>query len=373
MKQNEIHVAYGTDHLQMTMELLAAMDIAGELHSGMSVAIKPNLVVAKEARTGATTTPAVVEGIIRYLQSHGITNISIMEGSWVGDDTKRAFAVAGYRALADKYGLPLYDLKEDEYVVRRAGPFDMQVCRKPLEAHYLINVPVLKAHCQTQLTCALKNLKGCLTDSEKRRFHRLGLMKPIGCLGKAVRPALTVVDAIAGDLTFEEGGNPVPMNRIFAGRDMVLLDAYAASLLGFTTGDIEYIGIAEAEGVGSADLSQAVIREYHRNLKESLTFKSPGQALLLTRQVVAREACSACYGSLIHALQRLRDKGYLSSLQQPIHIGQGFQDQKVAGLGIGSCAQGCDAYLPGCPPTARDMVHFLEQAIVKGKPHKRTK
>ena len=33
------------------------------------------------------------------------------------------------------------------------------------------------------MTCALKNLKGCLPDREKRRFHALGLTKPIAALG----------------------------------------------------------------------------------------------------------------------------------------------------------------------------------------------
>ena len=36
----------------------------------------------------------------------------------------------------------------------------LSVCKRAAQADFLINVPVLKAHCQTYFTCALQNLKG---------------------------------------------------------------------------------------------------------------------------------------------------------------------------------------------------------------------
>lgn len=363
MNNNEIHVIYGTDPLKMTGDLLAKMNLAAELDPGMSVGLKPNLVVARRASEGATTTPAIVEGIIRYLLEAGVKNIAIMEGSWVGDNTKNAFRVCGYQDLARRYGLPLYDLKDDDAVSRRVGELDLKICRRPLEVDLLINLPVLKAHCQTSMTCALKNLKGCLPDSEKRRFHALGLTKPIGYLAKALTPGLTIIDALAGDLTFEEGGNPVPMDRIIAGKDPVLLDAYAADLLGFATDDIAYIGVAARMGAGSADLGQAVIREYDVGLKTGDHFTPSGKARRLGEKVLARQACSACYGSLIHALQRLADQGRLGGLKAPLHIGQGFRGEHIDGIGIGSCTSGCSRSLPGCPPTAKTIVDFLDKCL----------
>lgn len=363
MSKQEIHVIYGTNYRQMVKDLLNNMELAGQLHSQMHVAIKPNLVVAKEASQGATTTPAVIEGIIEYLQANGIKNISIMEGSWVGDDTKRAFRVCGYTAIAQKYGVALYDLKEDDYLIKQVEELELKVCKRPLAADFLINVPVLKAHCQTMLTCALKNLKGCIPDSEKRRFHKMGLMKPIAYLGKALTPGITIVDAIAGDLTFEEGGNPVQMDRIFAGRDPVLVDAYAAWLLGYSPEDIEYIGIAERIGVGSADLAGAQIIEHNAEHKHSSQFRPSNRARKLAQKVIAKDACSACYGSLIHALQRLDDNGTLHLLKQPVCIGQGYQGQAATGLGIGQCLRHCTDYVPGCPPTAKSIVDFLEKHL----------
>ena len=49
----------------------------------------------------------------------------------------------------------------------------------------------------------------------------MGLHKPIAHLSTVVRSDFILVDNICGDLDFEEGGNPVSMNRIWAAKDPV--------------------------------------------------------------------------------------------------------------------------------------------------------
>jgi len=360
MKRNELHVIYGSQPGQMTYELLEKINLAADLQPQMRIALKPNFVVAKEAASGATTHVEIAEGALRYLQDHGFKNLSIMEGSWVGDQTKRAFKICGYDKLAAKYNVPLYDLKDDKYVEREVDGFKLKICRKPLlETDFLINLPVLKGHCQTYMTCAMKNLKGCLPDSEKRRFHQLGLMKPIAYLNKALKPGLTIVDAICGDLDFEEGGNPVPMGRIIAGVDSVLIDTYGAALLGFDVQDVEYIGIGEGLGVGSTDLEAAELHEYNEEAKTKNTYAPTNLARRLGKNVVADKACSACYGSLIHALKRLEEGGFKVP-KDKICIGQGFRGKSGEGLGIGACTHCFKDNVPGCPPTAAAMMEFLK-------------
>jgi uncharacterized protein (DUF362 family) len=363
MKNQEIHVIYGNDPQQMTYDILTKLRIAEELNPDMRIGLKPNLVVAKKASEGATTSPAIVEGVIRYLQDHGIRNIAVMESSWVGDSTKRAFKVCGYEEIARRYSVPLYDLKEDDYVIRKSGNTDIKILKKPLEVDYLVNMPVLKAHCQTLMTCALKNLKGCIPDSEKRRFHTMGLHQPIARLASALKAGLIIVDAIAGDLTFEEGGNPVPMDRIIVGKDPVLIDTYAASLLGYSKDDIAYIGMAESMGAGSTDISRAGIVEYDVENKKRNGFVPSNRARQLAQKITEKDACSACFGSLIHALQRLAEKNKLQSLQEPLYIGQAFKGQALTGIGVGQCTRQCSRHIAGCPPKAKDIVDFLENYL----------
>ncbi len=358
MEHNEIYVIYGSKPAMMIRELLETMDPAKELRKDAFIGIKPNLVVAKPSSSGATTTPQLVSGVIEYFKSRGYNRLVILEGSWVGEHTSDAFRICGYEEISKKYGVPLIDLQKDGSKSIGVGDMKLSVCSSVEKVDYLINMPVLKGHCQTNMTCALKNMKGCIPNSEKRRFHTMGLHKPIAYLNKAIKQDLVIVDGLCGDLDFEEGGNPVPMNRLMAGTDPVLMDAYAAQLLGFSLEEVPYIQIAEGLGVGNSDLSRANIRELNKD--EGTAQKAPSRkAQYLARYINADCACSACYGSLIHALARLDERGELRGLKTKLYIGQGFRNKKSDGIGVGICTSGADRCIKGCPPTARDILDYL--------------
>ncbi|HHU51390.1 MAG TPA: DUF362 domain-containing protein [Firmicutes bacterium] len=360
MKKNQIFITYGEDPRLMIEQLLAAVKLEEMIKPGGSIGLKPNLVVGKPADSGATTHPEIVEGIITYLLAKGFKKIVIMEGSWIGDDTKRAFAICGYQRLAEKYNVELIDLKGDQTIKVESGGLSLEICSQVKKVDFLINLPVLKAHCQTELTCALKNLKGCIPDREKRRFHSMGLHKPIAALSAAITPHLTIVDALCGDLTFEEGGNPVPMGRLIAGSDPVLLDAYAADLIGLKATDIPYISIAHHLGVGEIDLAGAEFIETNPDDRKGSGFRLSHRSRTLSLKVDERQSCSACYGSLIHALHRLEEEGSLNGIPaKSIKIGQGYKGEGGKGPGIGNCTKGYTPYLKGCPPTARQIKEFL--------------
>ena len=114
MKKNELLVTYGTDYVNMTEELLREAGLAELIGDrNRRIGIKPNLVAPVLAAEGGTTHPEVVEGLIRYLQANGFQDLTIMEGSWVGDKTEESFEVCGYNELAEKYqGKPIGAQKE---------------------------------------------------------------------------------------------------------------------------------------------------------------------------------------------------------------------------------------------------------------------
>ena len=207
---SRIYEIFGTNAHAMTRALMESAGAACKIPSGASVALKPNLVVAASHETGATTHAGVLSGAIEYLRDHGFRDISIIEGSWVGDDTGRAFRAAGYEAVGKKYGVPLFDLKRDK--TRRVDtPLrPMDICCRALDADYLINLPVLKGHCQTAMTCALKNCKGCLPDREKRRFHSEGLMRPIAALAAAHAQGGNAVPGAGALHAVNQGGQDAP-------------------------------------------------------------------------------------------------------------------------------------------------------------------
>ena len=425
MKKNQIFIKCGTEYKEMTKELLKACDLEGEIekkfekcglkalseNSGaglqqnsekvitearfetksslidssktevdcfyssdsvekqnsefglynMRIGIKPNLVAPMEAYWGGTTHPEVVAGIVEYLQEKGFSNLVIVEGSWVGDKTSESYEVCGFKSLCEKYNVPFLDMQKEKGVPVQCGDMILNICKSVLDLDFLINVPVLKGHCQTKITCALKNMKGLLPNSEKRRFHALGLHDPIAHLGLAIHQDFIMVDNICGDLDFEDGGNPVEMNRVLAAVDPVLMDAYVCDMMYYQVEEVPYITKAATLGVGCADIRQAEIHALDGN---------PGAPIPKSRKVVELadaveevESCSACYGNLIPALDRLKQEGLLSNLTTRISIGQGYRNQEGT-LGIGHCTRHFTHHLEGCPPTEEEIYEFLKIYLI---------
>ena len=359
MNQDTLRVLYGTEPARMVPRLLEGLEDIFPSDRQVGIALKPNLVVPSPSTTGATTDPRLVDALLGWLRGRGYQDISIMEGSWVGErDTHEAYAVCGYTELSRKWDVPLIDLKEDGTRAMKAGDLSIDVCVKALDADFLINLPVLKGHCQTRMTCALKNLKGCIPDREKRRFHRLGLHKPIAALASILRPHLTIVDGIIGDLSFEEGGTPVRMDRLILGLDPVRIDTYVASLMGYAPEDIPYILLAQSMGAG--ETGPTTIEEINTPRDSTGTLSQDGRVARYARYIDDRDACSACYGSLMHALDRMGE-GRVRRLGRSFRVGQAYRGQKTDGIGIGACCAGCPVHVPGCPPRARDIIDALEK------------
>ena len=375
LRQNQIWKIYGTDYKEMTKRLLSEADLFARIGARKRIGIKPNLVTPSPASFGATTHPEVVAGIIEYLQEKQVRDIVIAEGSWVGDRTSEAFEYCGYRELSRRYGVPLIDTQKESWHCLDCSGMKLNISDAADRIDFLINVPVLKGHCQTKVTCALKNLKGLLPNQEKSRFHSMGLHRPIAHLNTGIRQDFIVVDHICGDLDFEEGGNPVVRNCVMAAVDPVLVDSYASYLLHYETEEIPYIGLAAELGVGSRDLDQAELvlcggKELHvLPLNQAGGGLSEGEELPRQRKVLdvayaveEVDSCSACYGSLIGALCRLEEEGLLAKLSVPIGIGQGMQGRRGK-LGVGRCTKDFDHCIMGCPPEEEKIYRELKAFI----------
>lgn len=358
MEKQDIIVTYGQNIRKMVTDILESIDLASMIGDKKKrIGLKPNLVVASPADGGGTTHPEMLEATIVYLQANGFKNIVIIEGSWVGDRTDAAYRVCGFYALAKKYGVEIIDTQKDTYRSYDCSGIKLNICDSAMKLDFLINYPVLKGHCQTVMTCALKNMKGLIPNKEKRHFHTMGLDRPIAHLNTRIKGDLILVDGICGDLDFEEGGNPVPMNRIYAAMDPVLCDTYACELMGIDPSEVRYIGLAEKLGVGSS--RGANITELNKGESTGNPGKTSRKVARLAQKADAKDACSACYGSLIHALARMDEYGQLERIPGKVSIGQGFKGE-TGTYGIGSCTCNFDHYVKGCPPKASDILEFLK-------------
>lgn len=363
MEKNQIYIICGTEYQKMTMDLLKECRLADLIGDRKKrIGIKPNLVSASDPSNGATTHREILAGIMEYLRDNGFQNLVLTEGSWVGEKTEDAFRACGYQEVCSKYQVPFHDTQKDRAVATDCCGMKLNICRSVTEIDFLINVPVLKGHCQTKITCALKNMKGLIPNAEKRRFHSLGLHRPIAHLNTAIHQDFIVVDNICGDLDFEDGGNPVVMNRILAGRDPVLTDAYVCHMMHYRVSDVPYVEMAEKLGVGCADIRKADIRVCGENGGEKLPRSR--KVVELSDAVEEVESCSACYGYLIPALARLKQEELLEKLHEKICIGQGFRG-KSGELGIGHCTAKFRCHLEGCPPLEEEAYEFLKRYILE--------
>lgn len=369
---SKIYEIYGTDAHEMTKALMQKAEVADRIAAcfprNANIALKPNLILAADPDDGATTHAGVLSGCIEYLQEEGFTNISIIESSWYGAKTEVSMKACGYDKVCDRYGVKFYDLKKDKLRRVKTPLRPMDIACRALDADYLIDLPVLKGHCQTAITCALKNMKGCVPDHEKREFHAEGLFEPIAALSAVLKPDLVIVDSICGDLDYEEGGNPVQTNRMFLGTDAVQVDAYGCQLMGLDIEDVPYISLAEEWGAGSTAVSAEDIKRLNEPATAREYPQPSGKVQKLTRNVHADSACSACFGTLVRALHIAEEEGFRSkggAYKGKIYIGQGYQGKTMDGLGIGKCCAGAKRCVKGCPPTASAILEKLRRTNIR--------
>jgi uncharacterized protein (DUF362 family) len=207
------------------------------------ILIKPNLI---NADPHPVTTPAACsEALVRYIRSCSQARIVIAEGCGVPEmTTHEIFDQLGYTALARRWDLDLVDLNTAplQTVSNPDGVrYKAMVLPEMASTHYLVSVPVLKAHSLADLTGAMKNMMGLLPPDHygrggawrKAAFHE-DLHQSIQDLNRCRPPDLSLMDASLGLATFHLGGPPCnpPAARIIAGYDARAVDRMAAGLLG---------------------------------------------------------------------------------------------------------------------------------------------
>jgi len=217
-----------------------------------NVVIKPNMCYYWDYSTGQTTDPRFVGALIDAIRSKTSPDvkISIVESDASAMRCKYVFRMLGYEQLAKNHNVRLVNLSEDflETVQVKAGKqsFKLPVAKTILQADLKINMPKIKYTMDPiKLTCALKNIFGCIPFPRKSRYHpRLG--EAIVAANKAMRFDLCVVD---GNIV--SGIQPRRLGFMMSSRDPVAIDAAAAKIAGLNPRSIKYLQLAQQEGLGT--------------------------------------------------------------------------------------------------------------------------
>jgi uncharacterized protein (DUF362 family) len=374
---SEVVIIYGNEVERMVRRLVEKTGALDQLRPDDSVMIKPNLVVSRKDWIGIDTDPRVIEALVKSLKDQGVHRITIGDGSGMGYSATKAFEYCGYKDLSVRHGVRLVDLEKDEFIkkpVSVEGPFkQMEIARTVLECDFLINVPVMKAHNETLITCSLKNLKGTMPRSMKTAFHGVNLHKAIAQLNSLLVPDLILVDGLQGDLCSETGHNAIPMDRVLSGTNPVEVDSVIADMLGYSPRDIRHIALSADAGLGTCDLKKIKTRSLNRPSGNKRFTAPVHYSKRFPCSVRAEGACCTCMGNFIFALERLDERELLSK-RLAFLIGQNPKmpsDKKTVTIAVGRCASrlhGVDLAIDDCPPSAGAILHSVQSLLERLEP-----
>jgi len=242
-----------SDRSDLTSSIAKAVDLIG-FRRGKKVntaIIKPNLNYYWEANTGCTTDPQLVAALIDYLRSEYGNNVTIKvaEADASAMKTKHVFPMLGYDKLAKDKRVELFNLSNDalrtEKVSINGHEIELEVPQSLLETDLFINVPKLKSMRVTKMTCAMKNIFGCIGTPRKFVYHPI-LNETIVGINRVLRPHLTIVDGLVA-----LGRFPVRLDLIIGGTDVFSIDWIASQILGLNPKSVKFLKMAMHEKVGS--------------------------------------------------------------------------------------------------------------------------
>ncbi|MBU1207489.1 MAG: DUF362 domain-containing protein [Proteobacteria bacterium] len=288
---------------------------------GKKVLLNPSWVAPPtEPEKGCITQAEVTRAVADIVQEMGARAI-IAESAAVGVDSEKVIEASGYGQLRES-GYEVIDLKKTAKIMIPVPGWKVfkEIESHPLvrEADVIVSLPKMKTHDQTEITCAIKKLKGLLSDQYKRMMHQEGLFEGVVDLLAAVQPQLTIVDAIY----CQEGlgpvfGKPVEMDLILAGKDLVAVDAVCGRIMDFAPEEIQLTKIAAARGLGTHKTEEIAIvgeplekvrRRFLRSIEDS-PVQVEGFNL-----IHGGITCTGCRNTVMSALVDMRNADQLMYL-----------------------------------------------------------
>ncbi len=363
---------------------------AQALKANHKVLIKPNIVIGgrlyRNLRKGVVVNPEILEEIIVFLKEFGCTDIAIGEGSVqlpeLGATTETAFGTSGVTELAERHQVKLLDFYQYPFEKVELEGKKIEISVPMLEADYVVNVPVLKCHNQTQVSLSIKNLKGALSFPSKKNFHKFGLDHFIALLGMRLKADLNIVDGIYSLNRGPVGPEFQEVGAVLAGTDSLAVDITATKLLGFEPSDIGHLREYAALAGRSLDMGQVALKgEPLSSFTVQSAWESSWTEMVEAFSVKGvsisysgATTCSSCGFAMTRALYMLF-REVPGQTFNPMEFVIGDIDaipeieQTVL---LGKCAidQNKDLErafkIKGCPPNVNDVYNILKEYLATG-------
>ena len=236
------------------------------VQKGQKVLVKPNIGWDVVPDLAANTNPLLVKRIIEQCFRAGAKEVYVFDHTI--DNWVNCYKNSGLERAAKNAGAKVVPGDSEKYYQQIEIPGGIRlkstkVHELLLETDLFINVPILKNHSSTRMTCCLKNMMGVVWD--RGYWHSNNLNQCIADYALfEKKPALNIIDCYNvmvknGPLGISKE-DVVQMRSLIMTTDWVAGDAAAAKMLNIPIEKIEYIPMAHKLGVGNMNLESLNIR-----------------------------------------------------------------------------------------------------------------
>jgi len=227
------------------------------------VVLKPNIGWDRVPQQAANTNPDLVKRVAELCFDAGAKKVIVTDVSC--NDPRRCFQRSGIAASATAVGAEVILPEEHRFRDYRLGGEILSVwpvLTPMIETDKIINLPIVKHHNLCRATLGLKNWYGML-GGRRNQLHQ-NIDVGITDLANFIRPTLTILDAYRILVTNgPQGGNLDDVRTVkmlAAGTDPVAIDSFGATLLDIEIGDLSYLNVAAARGLGEVDFTKLDVR-----------------------------------------------------------------------------------------------------------------
>jgi uncharacterized protein (DUF362 family) len=236
------------------------------IKKGETVLLKPNAAFASPPLLGATTHPDLLAAAIQACFAAGAARVLVTDNPI--NDPQSCFRLSGLAAAARDHGAELI-LPSPERFNKTSLAGGRLIREWPLlweplaQADKLIGLAPVKDHHRSGASLSLKNFYGLL-GGQRNIFHQ-DINGIIAELAALIRPSLVILDGVVSmQRNGPTGGSLDDLQQtgcLAVSSDPVAADAWAAGLLGKTTVDLPWLGLAQKAGAGTTDYRSLELKE----------------------------------------------------------------------------------------------------------------
>jgi len=265
-KYDMVAIMGGTPDAMFDLGIQELGGLGAFIQKGQKVLVKPNIGWDVVPELAANTNPLLVKRIIEHCFKAGAKEVYIFDHTC--DNWVNCYKNSGIEKVARDAGAKVVPGNSEKYYQEVEIPGGLRlksvkVHELLLESDVFINVPVLKDHNSTRMTCSLKNMMGVVWD--RGYWHSNDLNQCIADYALfEKKPSLNIIDCYNVMVQHGPQGvskeDVVQMKSMIITTDWVAGDAASAKMLGVDTEKIEYISIAHKMGLGNMNLDTQNIR-----------------------------------------------------------------------------------------------------------------